>query len=69
MRAAAVGNLGEARLAHDALEHHAAADPHLHRIGLEPGGVTFAVGVQQLRRQRVAPEIVRVGDALRAQRA
>jgi hypothetical protein len=64
--AAAVAQLGEARLAHDALGHHAACDRDPHRMRLEPFRRVTAVGEVQALRQRVAAEVVREGDALPA---
>jgi hypothetical protein len=61
--AGAVGELGEARLAHDALEHHAAADGDACGIGIQPLGGALAVRGLQLTRQHVAPEIIGVGPA------
>ena len=59
----------EARLAHHALEHHAAGDGDFERIRFE----RFLVGVLVLRLQIVGvvrgTEIVRVGDALFTQLA
>ncbi len=67
-RAAPVGELRETRLAHQALEHHAAADAHPHRIGLEPGAIALLVGAQQIGRERITPEIIGKGRPLCAQR-
>ena len=46
----AILQLGEARLAHDALEHHAAGDVHAHGVGIEPLGRLVAVLGRQQRR-------------------
>jgi hypothetical protein len=64
----AIGDLGEARLAHDALEHHAAADVHAHGIGLQRLVVELAVRAQQFGRERVAAKIVGKRLALVTQR-
>ena len=63
---AVVLQLGEARLAHDALGHHATGDRDLHRVRLEPLGGVPAVREVQVFRDRVAPEVVRERDALLA---
>src|SRR5262249_2302497 len=60
----AVGDLGEARLAHHALEEHAAADAHLRRIGFEPFLVPLTEARVQLARERITAEIV--GERLAA---
>jgi hypothetical protein len=57
----AVLQLGEARLAHDALEHHAARDVHADRVRVEPLGRLLAVFGGQQGGQHVAPEIVGEG--------
>ncbi len=56
--------VGEARLAHDALGHHAPGDPHRARRGLEALRCVIVVGVQQLRGKRITTEVVGEGPAL-----
>jgi len=65
---ASVRELGEARLAHDALGHEAPADAHVHRVRLEPLGALVAPARLELRGERIAAEIVRVGGRAAAQR-
>ncbi len=65
--AAGVLQLGERRLAHHPLEHHAPGDAHADRLRGERLVTAVAAGGVQVRRQRVAAEVVRVGDARLAQ--
>ena len=65
--AACVLELGEGCLAHDALEHHAARDAHPDRIRGEPLVGALAAGRVQVGCERIAPEVIREGDAGRAQ--
>ena len=65
--AARVLELRERRLAHEALEHHAARDAHAHRVRGEPLVALCRVGRVQVGRERIAPEIVRERDARLAQ--
>ncbi len=58
-RAAAIGNPGERRLAHDALRHHAAGHRHARRVRVEPFGRAVAVTRVQFVGRGVAPEVVR----------
>jgi len=63
----AVGDLGEARLAHEALEHQPPADLDARRIGLEPLAAPLAESVVQLPGESVAAEIVRKWAPVAAQ--
>ena len=57
--AAAILDFREARLAHHALRHHAAADLHADRMRIEPLRRPLAVRRQQLIGQRIATKVVR----------
>jgi hypothetical protein len=59
---------GEARLAHDALQHHAAGDHRRGLLLLELLLAGRAEALVQFGREILAPEIVRIGLARRAQR-
>ena len=63
----AVGNLGEARLAHDALEHQAPANRDTCRVGAQPLLAALAEGIVQLSGEHIAPELVGKGIAALAQ--
>ena len=65
--AADIGNFCKARLAHHPLEEHAAGNLHPYRIGIQPFAVLPFIGGEDLRRERIAPEVVGVGDAALAQ--
>src|SRR5207248_10352726 len=64
----AVGDLSEARLAHDALEHQPSADRHVRRIGIQPLAAALAEAGVQLAGERVAATVVRRRRSLGAQR-
>jgi hypothetical protein len=61
----AVGDLREARLAHDALEHQPPADPDARRVGLEPFPALRVEGLVQLPGERIAPEVIGIRPAAR----
>ena len=63
----AIGDLREARLAHQALEQHAAADAHPCRICFEPLLRALAERGVQLARERVPPQVIRIRKSRRAQ--
>src|SRR5262249_28841561 len=64
--AGAVADLGEARLAHDALEHQPATDFDARRVGLEPLRIALTERGVQLSGERVAAEVIGEGAAGRA---